>query len=186
MRDSFSTDLSRSDFQNSIENYPLPTDKSLVIDRRLESNSDTMHATRIPTHKVSISSNSVSDQSPGPLFPPSPADSTMASASPLRPASRNRRFSVGGAIGLGDAAGDKDNSRGMRNIERGTPGDAATFPDTKTPLQKELAKRKSQYYQDVFGQKEPTTSARDRVSRESIVMADVRTNVIVSSLNPYS
>jgi hypothetical protein len=69
-----------------------------------------------------------------------------------------------------------------RPIDRGAPGDRAIFSDNKTPEQRELAKQKSQYYGDVFAYREPNTSARERISRESMIMADVRTNVIVSAL----
>jgi len=72
-----------------------------------------------------------------------------------------------------------EETRLTRNIDRGAPGDSAIFSENKTPEQKELAKRKSQYYGDVFAQREPNSNARDRIGRESVVMADVRTNVIV-------
>jgi hypothetical protein len=49
-----------------------------------------------------------------------------------------------------------------------------------TPESRELSKKKSQYYGEVFACREPHTSARDRVTRDSIVMAELRTNVIVS------
>lgn len=99
-----------------------------------------------------------------------------------RPVSQTRRISIGAnAIGVGDASADKEST--MRDIDRGAPGDRAIFADTKSPSQRELARRKSQYYSDVFAQRESATSARERVGRESIVMADVRTNVIVSTLN---
>ncbi|TAQ86093.1 hypothetical protein B7494_g5588 [Chlorociboria aeruginascens] len=66
-----------------------------------------------------------------------------------------------------------------RPIDRGAPGDQAIFSSAKTPEQKDLAKRKSQYYGDVFAYREPNTSARERITRESLVVADIRTNVIV-------
>lgn len=184
MRNSCSTDFSQSDFQTSIENFPLPTDKSSVVDRRQESNSNPTYATHTPTRKASLSNNSVNGKSPGPLLPPSPADSTMAAGS-VHPVSRNHRYSIG-VVQVGDAASDKDSSSGMRNIDRGAPGDRAIFSETKSPMQREVAKRKSQYYQDVFAQRESNTSARERVSRESIVMADVRTNVIVGTSHPVA
>ena len=93
-------------------------------------------------------------------LPPSPADSDSENMrAPTQPTAEERRLT--------------------RPIDRGAPGDAAIFSDKKTPEQKELAKRKSQYYGDVFANREPTMSARERVSRESMITADVRTNVIV-------
>ena len=98
-------------------------------------------------------------------FPPSPADSdgAMRQASPR-----------------GSPSPSAEEQRILRSIDRGAPGDGAIFSDSKTPEQKHLAKRKSQYYNDVFSAREPNTSARDRVSKESPILADVRTNVIVS------
>lgn len=66
-----------------------------------------------------------------------------------------------------------------RSIERGTPGDRAIFSSNTTPERKELAKRKSQYYGDVFAVRASNTSARERIHREWMVMAEIRTNVIV-------
>jgi len=99
-------------------------------------------------------------------FPPSPADSDpmMHEASPR------------GSLG----ATTKEQRRITRNLERGAPGDQAIFSEGKTQEQRELARRKSQFYGDVFAYREPNTSARERISRESPVLADVRTNVIVS------
>lgn len=101
------------------------------------------------------------------LLPPSPADSDIAM----------HHDSPRGS----PSATDMEERRITRNIDRGTPGDQAIFSDAKTPEQKELAKKKSQYYNDVFASREPNASARERVTKESPILADVRTNVIVSS-----
>lgn len=74
----------------------------------------------------------------------------------------------------------KEGRRITRDIVRGAPGDQAIFSNTKTPEQKALAKRRSQYFGEVFANREPIASARERIRRESPIMADVRTNVIVS------
>lgn len=95
-------------------------------------------------------------------LPPSPADSnpTMPAASPSPSLSTEEQ-------------------RITRQLDRGAPGDQAIFSERKTPEQKELARRKSQYYGDVFAHREPQSSARERVTKESMVLADIRTNVIV-------
>jgi hypothetical protein len=101
-------------------------------------------------------------------FPPSPEDSdsgmAMREASPASSASATTR----------------EERRITRNIDRGSPGDQAIFSEAKTPQQRELARKKSQYYEDVFATREPSGSARERVTKESLIYADVRTNVIVS------
>lgn len=75
----------------------------------------------------------------------------------------------------------KEQKRITRDFGRGAPGDATIFAAGKTAGQNELAKRRSQYYGDAFAQRESNTSARERVLKESIVMAEILTNVIVSS-----
>jgi hypothetical protein len=77
----------------------------------------------------------------------------------------------------------KEEKRLTRDFGRAS-GDAAIFAIGKTANQKELAKRRSQYYSDAFAQRESNTSARERVFKESIVMAEVLTNVIVSCYSP--
>ena len=112
-------------------------------------------------------------------LPPSPADSgtTMRHASPRGDPS----------ITSSPSATTREEQRITRNIDRGTPGDQAIFSDAKTPEQRELAKRKSQYYGEVFATRESNSSARERVLRESPILADVRTNVIVSyPASPFS
>lgn len=96
------------------------------------------------------------------VLPPSPADSML---------NTNQNSPTAFAA---------EGNRLMRDIDRGAPGDQAIFSDLKTPEQKQLAKRKSQHYNDAFANRESNSSARERVLRESTVMADVRTNVIVS------
>jgi hypothetical protein len=71
-----------------------------------------------------------------------------------------------------------------RDISRGSPGDQITPSDAKTPDQRQLAKKRSQYYEDVFAYREPLSLARERVSRESMIMADIQTNVIVGGHHP--
>src|SRR5437016_14621169 len=97
-------------------------------------------------------------------MPPSPADTTMLDS-------------------LQNPDGDfmiKERKRITRDYGRGAPGDATIFAAGKTAGQNELAKRRSQYYGDAFAQRESNTSARERVLKESVVMAEILTNVIVS------
>jgi len=72
-----------------------------------------------------------------------------------------------------------EEARIFRPIERGAPGDQAIFSEFKTPEQIELAKRRSQYYGDAFAARESNSSARERISKDSMIMADVKTNVII-------
>ena len=67
-----------------------------------------------------------------------------------------------------------------RPMERGTPGEstyASINPGNQQ--QTELRRNKSQYYTEVFSYREPNLSPRDRISKDSVITAEVKTNVIV-------
>jgi len=66
----------------------------------------------------------------------------------------------------------------MRAIERAPPGDPGSKP-RKVASKPELSQR-SQYFEDAFSVKDMVNPARDKVRREAIVLADLKTNVIVS------
>lgn len=67
-----------------------------------------------------------------------------------------------------------------QEIGRGTPGDGVpTSTPTRTPQEREIAKKKSQFYTEVFAYREPGLSPRERVYKDSVVTAEVKTNVIV-------
>lgn len=67
-----------------------------------------------------------------------------------------------------------------REITRGTPGDRRRSMDARTPLERDLARKRSQYYENAFAvDPKPAFTARDRVLRESFIMADIKTNLIV-------
>jgi hypothetical protein len=63
----------------------------------------------------------------------------------------------------------------MRDISRPPPGDVVNRPKK---VSGNLAKQKSSYFEDAF-RVEDSNPARERIQCESIVMAEVRTNVIV-------
>ncbi|KAL9126189.1 MAG: hypothetical protein Q9217_004718 [Psora testacea] len=68
----------------------------------------------------------------------------------------------------------------MRDFERGTPGDGRANPkSSKAPQEKRIGKKKSRYYTEVFAYRESSLSPRERVHRGSIILAEVKTNVIV-------
>ncbi|CAD6456246.1 d426359d-1ff6-40fa-a4b8-896aefd4fcba [Sclerotinia trifoliorum] len=97
-------------------------------------------------------------------LPPSPADSDKMDTS--RPSTSPSPIIIEG-------------QRITRDISRGTPGDITKSSMSKSPEQKQLAKKRSQYYGDAFAYREPTGSARDRVSRDSMVLCELVTNVIM-------
>ena len=68
-----------------------------------------------------------------------------------------------------------------REIDRGAPGDGAIISGTNgTPHQQDLRRKKSQFYTEVFSYREPNLSPKERIYKDSIITAEVRTNVIVN------
>lgn len=83
-----------------------------------------------------------------------------------------------------DTTGNKAMSR---NIERGAPGDSAIISATNgNPQQQELRKKKSQFYTEVFSYREPNLTPKERIHKDSIITAEVKTNVIVRTPPPAS
>ena len=68
----------------------------------------------------------------------------------------------------------------VRQVERGAPGDGSIMSAINgSPQQQELRRKKSQFYTEVFSYREPNLSPKERIYKDSIVMAEVKTNVIV-------
>lgn len=67
-----------------------------------------------------------------------------------------------------------------RPIDRGTPGES-TYASINTgdQQQNDLRRNKSQYYTEVFSYREPNLSPRDRIGKDSVITAEIKTNVIV-------
>ena len=71
-----------------------------------------------------------------------------------------------------------------RPIDRGTPGESTYASiNTGNQQQNELRRNKSQYYTEVFSYREPNLSPRDRISKDSVITAEIKTNVIVSTVS---
>lgn len=69
----------------------------------------------------------------------------------------------------------------MRGVDRPLPGDM--LYRRKSQAQPALAKKKSAYYENEFAATRESNPALDRVRNEAIVMAELKTNVIVSITN---
>ncbi len=81
----------------------------------------------------------------------------------------------------GQAGSDLIDERRFKG--RGVPGDAALVAaSNRSPEESLQASRKSSFYGEVFAYRESHTSIRDRIARESVVMAEVTTNVKVTIL----
>ena len=67
-----------------------------------------------------------------------------------------------------------------KTLERGTPGESTYASiNPANQQQSELRRNKSQYYTEVFSYREPNLSPRDRISKDSVITAEIKTNVIV-------
>ncbi|KAM0334148.1 hypothetical protein ACHAQA_001168, partial [Verticillium albo-atrum] len=66
----------------------------------------------------------------------------------------------------------------LRSIQRPLPGDVVR-ESRKPKSRPELAKSRSSYFEDAFQAGREVSPAKDRIRSEAIVMAEVRTNVIV-------
>lgn len=64
----------------------------------------------------------------------------------------------------------------VRNIDRPLPGDVVKHARRSQP--RELVKSRSNYFEDVFSVKE-SNPARQRIQSDAIVLAEVKTNVLV-------
>jgi hypothetical protein len=72
----------------------------------------------------------------------------------------------------------------LRPMDRGAPGDAALITMVKRgDAEKQLSRQRSQFYGEVFAVREGSGSARERITKDSMVIAEVRTNVIVGSMH---
>ncbi|KAL9120718.1 MAG: hypothetical protein Q9187_002728 [Circinaria calcarea] len=87
-------------------------------------------------------------------------------------------------IPAGQPVADRGEEKGMvRHLERGAPGDAYLKAMVQRgPEDTERSRQKNRFYGEVFAYREPNTSARDRVARDSVVTAEVKTNVIVRNI----
>ena len=74
------------------------------------------------------------------------------------------------------------NDSRFRSLTRGTGGD---LPDTsgfeQSWSRRELSKKKSQYYSEAFAYREPSNTAKERVVKDSVILAEVKMNCCVSN-----
>lgn len=81
-------------------------------------------------------------------------------------------------VSAGSDLADEDQI--ARPLKRGAPGDGALMAMVQRgPEETQQCRRKSSFYGEVFAYRDSVTTTRDRMARESVVMAEVTTNVIV-------
>lgn len=64
-------------------------------------------------------------------------------------------------------------------VDRGLPAEEAVTTRSRTPLERELAKKRSQYYNEVFAARDASITPSEQICRESVIIVEVKTNVIV-------
>lgn len=67
-----------------------------------------------------------------------------------------------------------------RPISRPPPGNHTVKPASTTMGRVELAKRKNDFFEEVFSLRGDRNPLRERIRADSIVLVEVKTNVIVS------
>jgi hypothetical protein len=71
----------------------------------------------------------------------------------------------------------------LRNPSRDNPSTLPTASDLEQSWSRsQLSKKRSQYYSDAFAYREPYNSAKERVIRDSMILADVKLNCCVRAL----
>ena len=89
------------------------------------------------------------------------------------------------SINSSGVASSFDRKRIDREISRDTPGGGSMVKRNQGSRDgPDAGQRRSQFYTEVFACREPNLSPRERVYRNSIVTAEVKTNVIVRN-PPY-
>ncbi|CAD6500808.1 BgTH12-06514 [Blumeria graminis f. sp. triticale] len=74
----------------------------------------------------------------------------------------------------------KEEKRLTRKITRSTPGDPKSSLEMKNSYQRDVARKRSLYFEDAFAvNRKPLYSPRERILLESLIMADIKTNVII-------
>lgn len=74
------------------------------------------------------------------------------------------------------------NDAKFRHISRGTTGDLPDSSGLEQSWSKlHLSKKRSQYYSDAFAYREPHNSARERVTRDSMIVVEVKLSCCVST-----
>ena len=77
-----------------------------------------------------------------------------------------------------------DEKPAMQPMKQGAPGDSSiSLHRLDTSSQAELRKKRSQFYTEVFAYKESDASPKEQVYKESIVSAELKTNVIVGLID---
>lgn len=71
-----------------------------------------------------------------------------------------------------------------RPIDRPLPGEFIPKPAAKTMGRAELARRKNEYFEEAFSIRGDRNPLRERIRGDSIVLMEVKTNVIVSLPRP--
>ncbi|KAL2006830.1 hypothetical protein VTN00DRAFT_9498 [Thermoascus crustaceus] len=69
-----------------------------------------------------------------------------------------------------------------RELTRGTPADGGSLSKVeKGANEQELARKRSQYYENAFSAREPHNTPRDRVNQDSIVIIEIKINTQVTA-----
>ncbi|KAK1727310.1 uncharacterized protein BDZ83DRAFT_572591 [Colletotrichum acutatum] len=129
-----------------------------------------------------------------PVSPPSspPADSVTPSTTNSHPpvTPENKRLSQVGGMSFAERRMSRRPSTAptpivegdglTRDVIHSLPGDTRNNNNRKSKTQADMAKRRSSYYEEAFQGDRESNVIKDRAYAEAIVMAELRTNVIIN------
>ncbi|PGG96279.1 hypothetical protein AJ79_09651 [Helicocarpus griseus UAMH5409] len=137
-----------------------------------------------PTHSAQTSDPISTEQSPKFLSPISSPQTQPAKAHWYSSTKGSRREHNGPSATATAVTGksEESSSVNIKELTRGNPADGytgGTLSKTSTRSQREVAKQRSQYFDEVFSTREPYHTPRHRVNQDSIVVVEIKTNILL-------
>ncbi|OAX77050.1 hypothetical protein ACJ72_08655 [Emergomyces africanus] len=101
---------------------------------------------------------------------------------PSRRLQKGHRLSTVGLAAAGTAKGFDRSDSITKELTRGTPTDGyPNRPLSKSSSQLDIARKRSQYFNEVFTSREPYHTPRHRVNQDSVVVVEIKTNVLLEN-----
>ncbi|PGH31058.1 hypothetical protein GX50_06166 [[Emmonsia] crescens] len=103
---------------------------------------------------------------------------------PARPSGRLYKGPSPSPVGFGFGASKAHGSSNSitKELTRGTPTDGyPNRPLSKSFSQLDIARKRSQYFNEAFTSREPYHTPRHRVNQDSVVVVEIKTNVILEN-----
>ncbi|OJD19618.1 hypothetical protein AJ78_00475 [Emergomyces pasteurianus Ep9510] len=137
-------------------------------------------------------SGCISDPTPMEKVPTLVSLNSSVQSNPVKPDKHsatkpNRRLHKGPrvstiGVAIGGTKGYERSDSITKELTRGTPTDGyPNRPLSKSSSQLDIARKRSQYFNEVFTSREPYHTPRHRVNQDSVVVVEIKTNVILEN-----